>query len=70
MGAPKGTPDAIVQRLNQEVSAALADPTLQARLIALGMVPMPMTPNQFGDFIAAETTKWAKVIQSAGIRPR
>jgi tripartite-type tricarboxylate transporter receptor subunit TctC len=69
VGAPKGTSDAIVQRLNQEVGAALADPTLQARLIALGMVPMPMTPNQFGDFIAAETTKWAKVIQSAGIRP-
>jgi len=69
VGAPKGTSDAIVQRLNQEVGAALADPTLRARLIALGMVPMPMTPNQFGDFIAAETTKWAKVIQSAGIRP-
>jgi len=68
LGAPKNTPIEIVDMLNKEINAALADPTLQARLAELGGVPMPMTPAEFGKFIADETDKWAKVIRAAGIK--
>jgi tripartite-type tricarboxylate transporter receptor subunit TctC len=69
LGAPKGTPGTIVETLNREVNVALADHTIQARFFALGVVPVLMTSKQFGDFIGAETTKWAAVIRSAGIKP-
>lgn len=68
IGVPKNTPDEVVQRLNKEVTAALADPTLQARLGALGGVPMPMAPAAFGKLIAQETAKWAGVIKSSGAK--
>jgi tripartite-type tricarboxylate transporter receptor subunit TctC len=67
-GAPKGTPADIVARLNKEINAGLADPKLKARIADLGGVPMPMTPDDFGKHIAAETAKWAKVIKFAGIK--
>ena len=68
LGAPKGTPPDVVAKLNQEINAGLADPKMKARIADLGGVPMPMTPGEFNNFIAAETTKWARVVQFAGIK--
>jgi len=69
LGAPAGVPREIVDKLNTGVTAALADPKLKARILDLGGVPMPMTPAEFGLFLAAETEKWAKVIRAANIKP-
>jgi tripartite-type tricarboxylate transporter receptor subunit TctC len=69
IGAPANTPTEIVDKLNKEINAALADPTISARIARLGSVPMPMTPADFAQFIVAETDKWAKVIKFAGIKP-
>ena len=69
IGAPKNTPTEIIDRLNKEINAALADPKIKARLADLGAVPMPMTPAEFGKFIASETDKWGKVIRAANIKP-
>jgi tripartite-type tricarboxylate transporter receptor subunit TctC len=68
VGAPKGTPAAIIERINKEINAALADPKNQARLADVGGAPMPMSPGDFGKFIAEETAKWAKVIKFAGAK--
>jgi tripartite-type tricarboxylate transporter receptor subunit TctC len=68
IGAPKNTPPEIVERLNREINAGLADPGIKARLADLGGVPMPMLPPDFGKFIAVETEKWAKVIKFAGAK--
>jgi tripartite-type tricarboxylate transporter receptor subunit TctC len=67
ISAPKGTPPEVVEILNKSVAAALADTKMQAKLADLGGVPMPMSPDQFGKFIAAETEKWAKVVKFANI---
>ena len=69
LGAPAGTPREIVDKLNKGVTAALADLKIKARILDLGGVPMPMTPAEFGRFLAAETEKWAKVIRAADIKP-
>jgi tripartite-type tricarboxylate transporter receptor subunit TctC len=69
VGAPRSTPPEIVQKLNQEINAALADPKMTARLADLGGAPLPMTSVEFAKLIADETEKWAKVIKSAGIKP-
>ncbi len=69
IGAPKDTPAEIIDRLNNDINAALADPKMKARLAALGAVPMAMTPAEFGKFIAGETEKWGKVIRAANIKP-
>ena len=69
LGAPAGTPRDVVDKLNKAVTAALADPKIRARILDLGGVPMPMTPAEFGRFLAAETEKWAKVIRAADIKP-
>jgi tripartite-type tricarboxylate transporter receptor subunit TctC len=66
IGAPKGTPRAIVEKLNSEVNAALADPKLKARLAELGGIMMPGTPDDFGKVIADETAKWEKVVKFSG----
>src|SRR5262249_11019447 len=68
LGAPKDTPADIVEKLNKETNAALADPKMKARLLDLGGTPMPMTPGDFGKFIAEETEKWARVIRAANIK--
>jgi tripartite-type tricarboxylate transporter receptor subunit TctC len=68
VGAPKATPAEIVEKLNKAVEAALDDPNMKARLVDLGGTPMPMTPADFGKFIADETEKWAKVIRAANIK--
>jgi tripartite-type tricarboxylate transporter receptor subunit TctC len=69
IAAPKGTPAEIVERLNKEINAALADAKIKAQLANLGAVPMPMTVAEFDRLIAAEIEKWAKVIKFAGIKP-
>jgi tripartite-type tricarboxylate transporter receptor subunit TctC len=69
VGAPKGTPAEVIDKINKEIDAGLADPKMKARLADLGDVPMPMTPAEFGKFIADETEKWGKVIQAANIKP-
>jgi tripartite-type tricarboxylate transporter receptor subunit TctC len=69
IGAPKGTPDDIVQTLNTNISAALADPTIKSRLVDLGFVPTAMSAAGWGKFVSDETAKWAKVIKFAGMKP-
>ncbi len=64
--APKGTPAAIVDKLNGAINAGLADPQLKARIKDLGGETMPMTPAEFGKFLADETAKWAKVVKFSG----
>jgi tripartite-type tricarboxylate transporter receptor subunit TctC len=68
VGAPKGTAAAVTERLNKEINAALADPTLKARLSGIGVDPISMTSAEFGRLITAETEKWGKVIQAADIK--
>jgi tripartite-type tricarboxylate transporter receptor subunit TctC len=68
IGAPKNTPSEIVERLNKEVNAALADPKLKARLADLGAEPLSMAPVEFAKFVADDTEKWAKVVKFAGIK--
>jgi tripartite-type tricarboxylate transporter receptor subunit TctC len=68
IGAPKGTPAEIVDRLSKEISAGLANPKLKARLADLGDAPMPMTPAEFGKLVAEETEKWGNVVKFAGIK--
>jgi tripartite-type tricarboxylate transporter receptor subunit TctC len=67
--APKDTPAEIVDRLNKEINAALADPKMKAQFAILGAERTPMTPTDFGKFIAEETEKWGKVIREANIKP-
>jgi tripartite-type tricarboxylate transporter receptor subunit TctC len=68
VGAPTGTPPEIVDRLNKEINAALADPATAARLAAMGSDPRPGSPSDFGKFIAAEAEKWGKVVRFAGLK--
>jgi tripartite-type tricarboxylate transporter receptor subunit TctC len=68
MGAPKDTPKDIIAKLNAEVNAILAEPMIKARLIELGGAPLIQTPEQFGKDIVAETEKWKKVVESAGLK--
>ena len=68
IGAPRGTPAAIVGKLNAAINAALAAPAAKARLADLGVDPMIMTPEQCAAFIAAENEKWGKVIRAADIK--
>jgi tripartite-type tricarboxylate transporter receptor subunit TctC len=68
IGAPKNTPAEIVDKLNKEINAALADPKLKARLADLGAEPMSMTPAEFKKFVIGETEKWGKVVRAANIR--
>jgi hypothetical protein len=65
VGAPKNTRTEIIDTLNREINAGLADPTMKARIADLGGSSMPMTPTDFGKFIADETEKWGKVIRAA-----
>jgi tripartite-type tricarboxylate transporter receptor subunit TctC len=69
IGAPRGTPADIVDKLNKEINAALADPTMKAKLAEQGGELLPGSPADFGKLIAAETEKWRRVIQAANIKP-
>jgi tripartite-type tricarboxylate transporter receptor subunit TctC len=68
LGAPKGTPQPIIDMLSKAIGEALADPAMKARFADLGAEPMPMTPAEFGNLVADDTQKWAKVIRSANIK--
>jgi len=66
VGAPKKTPPEIIEKLNREINAVLAEPLIKERLIDLGGEPLISTPDEFGKMIADETEKWAKVVKAAG----
>jgi tripartite-type tricarboxylate transporter receptor subunit TctC len=67
--APKNTPAEIVDKLNREINAALADPKLKARLADLGGTVLPSSPADFGQLVVDDKEKWAKVIRAANIKP-
>ena len=69
IGAPNRTSTEIIEKLNKEINAVVADPKIQASLVGIGDAPMSTTPAEFGKFIADETAKWAKVVKFAGINP-
>jgi tripartite-type tricarboxylate transporter receptor subunit TctC len=69
LGAPRGTPIEIVDKLNAEINSGLADPTIKARLTDLGGTVLAGSPADFGRLIADDTEKWAKVVKFAGIKP-
>ena len=69
VGAPKATPTEIIDKLNKEINAVVADPKTKAQLVDLGVPPLSMTPTEFGKLIADQTEKWAKVIKFADIKP-
>jgi tripartite-type tricarboxylate transporter receptor subunit TctC len=69
IAVPKGTPVQIVDTLNKQINAALADPTMKQRLADLGCDMFSGSPADFGKFIADETAKWAKVVKFANIKP-
>jgi tripartite-type tricarboxylate transporter receptor subunit TctC len=68
IGAPKGTPAEIINMLNKEINAGLADSAMRARLVDLGNTTLPGSPADFGKFIANETEKWGKVVKFAGVK--
>jgi tripartite-type tricarboxylate transporter receptor subunit TctC len=68
LGAPRGTPPEVVQLLNREVNAALADPAFKARLADLGGVPLAGSPAEFAKFFADDTQKWSKVVRAAHLK--
>jgi tripartite-type tricarboxylate transporter receptor subunit TctC len=69
IGAPRNTPAEIIDKLNKEINAGLADPKLKARIADLGGTPLLSSPTDFGKLLADETEKWGKVIKTAGIKP-
>jgi tripartite-type tricarboxylate transporter receptor subunit TctC len=69
IGAPKNTPAAVVEKLNGEINAVLADPALNTRLLDMGIEPDPMSVAKFSAFIAADADRWAKVVRFADIKP-
>jgi tripartite-type tricarboxylate transporter receptor subunit TctC len=69
VGMPKQTPAEIVEKLNNEINATLADPTVKARIADFGGVPIAMKPADFGKLMAEETEKWAKVVKFSGAKP-
>jgi tripartite-type tricarboxylate transporter receptor subunit TctC len=68
LGAPKGTPTEVIDKLNKEINEILADPKAKARLADLGGTALVGSPADFGKYIADETEKWGKVIRSANIK--
>jgi tripartite-type tricarboxylate transporter receptor subunit TctC len=69
IGAPKGTPGEVIETLNMNISAAIADPAVKSKLIDFGFVPTAMPAAAWGTFVSEETEKWAKVIKFAGVKP-
>ena len=68
LATPRGTPAEIINVLNQEINAALADPKMLQRIAELGDAPLPLTVSAFEKLVADETEKWGKVIRTANIR--
>ena len=69
IGAPKNTPAEIIDKLNKEINAALADADIRARLADLGGTTLAGSSADFGKLVADETEKWAKVIKFSGAKP-
>jgi tripartite-type tricarboxylate transporter receptor subunit TctC len=69
VGAPKGTPRGIIEKLNGEINSILGTPQMQAKLATLGTSTLLLSPAQLGKLIADETEKWGKLIRAANIRP-
>jgi tripartite-type tricarboxylate transporter receptor subunit TctC len=69
IGAPRKTPAGVIDRLNSEIRAIIAEPGMTARLADLGNVPVAMTPAEFATVLADETQKWADVIRISGLKP-
>jgi len=69
VGAPKGTPPDIIAKINKQIDAAISDAKVEARFDEFGDVPTPMTPAEFGKFIAQEVEKWSKVVKFANVKP-
>jgi tripartite-type tricarboxylate transporter receptor subunit TctC len=68
LGAPKGTPADVIEKLNKEINAGLVDPKLKAQFADLGSMTMPLTTAEYGKIIVEETEKWGKVIRAANIK--
>ena len=68
LGAPKGTPAEIVEKLNREVNAGLADANVTARIAQIGEIPLRLSSAEFGKFFADETEKWGKAVKFSGAR--
>jgi tripartite-type tricarboxylate transporter receptor subunit TctC len=69
LGAPRNTPAEIIDKLNREVNAALADPKLRGRFTDMGISVLAGSPTDFGKLLANETEKWGKVVRFANIKP-
>lgn len=69
LGTTAGTPPEIIERLNRDINAGLANPAVRARLADVATTPVIFTPKEFGAYVAAEVEKWGKVIKLAGIKP-
>ncbi|HEY6256872.1 MAG TPA: tripartite tricarboxylate transporter substrate-binding protein, partial [Xanthobacteraceae bacterium] len=69
LGAPRNTPADVIERLNRETNAVIADPKMQARLAELGASVVSGSPADFGKLIVDETAKWAKVVKLSGAKP-
>ena len=70
VGVPRGTPAAIVERLNREINAGLADPTIKAKLAEVGGTPLIYSPSELRTLVASETKRWADLIKRAGMQPQ
>ena len=68
LGAPKGTPAEIVEKLNREVNAGLADANVTARIAQIGGIPLRLSSAEFGKFFADKTEKWGKAVKFSGAR--
>jgi len=68
IGAPKGTPIEIIDRLNSQINVGLADPQMKARVAEMGETTLSVLPAEFGKLIADDTEKWGKVIRAANIK--
>jgi tripartite-type tricarboxylate transporter receptor subunit TctC len=68
MGAPKNTPKEIIEKLNREINAVLAEPDMKKKLVELGGEPLIASPEAFGEMIRVETEKWKKVVEFAGLK--
>jgi tripartite-type tricarboxylate transporter receptor subunit TctC len=69
LGVPRNTPVEIIDKLNREINAGLADPRIRARIVDLGNAPLALSPAEYSELLGEETEKWAKVVRAANIKP-